>query len=192
MGSRLTDLFAHRAALGFDFDPTNDRIRITDSAGQNIQINPTTGAQVDLDPLTPALDADTPLAYVPGDASAGKTPHVVGSAYTNNFNLATPVTLYDIDSNLDALVRQGSVGGTVTSPTTGQLFTVGASGQKIPDQVGFDVITQSNTDQAFAVFAARGGTGLYSVNHTTGAFTLASTLGKKVKGVVGFAVQTGQ
>jgi hypothetical protein len=71
------------------------------------------------------------------------------------------------------------------------LFTVGATTVNVPDTVGFDIVTTSGTDAAFAVFApgGRGSTGLYSVNLASGAFTLASTLSRQVKGVVGFAVR---
>ena len=41
-------------------------------------------------------------------ANATANPNVVGSAYTNNFAGATTTTLYGIDSNLDALVDDGT------------------------------------------------------------------------------------
>jgi hypothetical protein len=185
----LTD----RAAFGFDFNPAADLIRVTNSAGQNIRFDPVTGTVVDFDTASPAIDADTGLAYVPGDANAGATPRIVASAYTNNIGGGTPTTLFDIDSGRDALVRQGSAGGTVTSPNTGQLFTVGATTVNVPDQAGFDIVTTSGNDEAFAVFApgGRGTTGLFSVNLTTGVMTLVSNLNKRVKAIAGFAVQTG-
>lgn len=185
----LTD----RASFGFDFNPSADRIRVTNSAGQNLRFDPNTGQVVDFDPNSPGtIDPDTGLAYVPGDANSG-TPRIVASAYTNNVAGGTPTTLYNIDSQRDVLVTQGSVGASPTSPNTGQLFTVGATTINVPDQVGFDIVTSGGTDSAFAVFApgGRGQAGLFSVNLTTGVFTLATTLNRQVKGVVGFAIQTG-
>ena len=182
-----------RASFGFDFNPSADRIRVANSAGQNLRFNPTNGQVVDFDTNTPGtIDPDTGLAYVPGDANSG-TPRIVAGAYTNNVTGGTPTTLYDIDSQRDVLVTQGSVGASPTSPNTGQLFTVGATTVNVPDQVGFDIITTAGTDSAFAVFApgGRGQTGLYSVNLVSGVFTLSSNLSRQVRGVVGFAVQTG-
>jgi hypothetical protein len=101
--------------------------------------------------------------------------------------------LYVIDANRDLLATQGSIGGTPTLPNTGQLFTIGATGLNIPDQIGFDIRTASGTDSAFAVFAPanHGTTGLYSVTLGTGAMTLAASLNKKVKNVVGFTLPIG-
>ena len=67
-------------AFGFDFNPTVDRIRVVSDTGQNLRLNPDTGA----------------VAAVDGALNPG-APHVVGSAYTNNFAGATTTTLYAID-----------------------------------------------------------------------------------------------
>jgi hypothetical protein len=182
-----------KSSYGFDFNPVADRIRVTNTAQQNLRFDPTTGALVDFDPGTPAADPDTGLQYVVGDPNAGTKTRIAGSAYTSNSAGAASTTLFDIDTNRDVLVTQGSAGGTTTSPNTGQLFTVGSTGVNVPDQVGFDILTENGTDAAFAVFAAggKGSTGLYSVNLATGAMTLVGTLNKQVKGVTGFAIQTG-
>jgi hypothetical protein len=182
-----------RASYGYDFNPTADRIRVTNSAGQNVRYDPTTGAAVDFDPAAPGINPDTGLAYVPGDSGAGATPRIVGSAYTNNLAGGTPTTLYDIDSARDVLATQGSVGGTPTSPNNGQLFTVGSTNVNVPDAMGFDIVTEASVDKGFAVFApgGRGTTNLYSVNLVTGQLDLVSALSKKVKGVAGFAIKTG-
>src|SRR5215475_9268057 len=104
------------ASFGFDFNPTSDRIRFVTDADQDLRLNPNDGTVT-------AMDGT--LAFAAGDANAGQNPSVVGSAYTNSFLGSTTTTLYGIDSNLDILVTQGSVGGTPTSPNTGTLFTVG-------------------------------------------------------------------
>jgi hypothetical protein len=184
---------ADRASFGFDFNPSVDRIRVTNSAQQNIRFNPANGGVVDFDPADADVDPDTGLAYVPGDSGATTTPRIVGSAYTNNVTGGTPTTLYAIDAARDALATQGSAGGTTTSPNTGQLFTVGATNVNVPDQMGFDIVTTAGVDAAFAVFApgGRGTTNLYQVNLVSGQMDLVTALGRKVKGVAAFAVQTG-
>jgi hypothetical protein len=185
-------LESRRTLFGFDFNPSADRIRVVNSAGQNLRFNPDTGAAIDFDVADPDVDPDTGLAYVPGDANAGSTPRIVGAAYNSNVAAAPSTTLYVLDATRDVLATQGSASGTPTSPNTGQLFTVGATNVNVPDQVGFDVVTTGGSDAAFAVFApgGRGSAGLFSVNLVNGSMTLISTLSKKVKGVAGLAVRS--
>ena len=156
------------AKFGVDFNPVPDRIRVVSEADQNLRLNPDTGG---------VAGTDTTLVYATGDANEAANPNVVGVGYTNNVSGATTTTLYGIDSNLDILVRQGSVGGAPTSPNTGQLFTIGALGFNTTDQVGFDIADFN--DAAFASLTASGATQsqLYSINLTTGAATLIGVIG---------------
>lgn len=155
-------------AFGVDFNPVPDRIRLVSDAEQNLRLHPDTGA---------VAGTDTALVYATGDPSAGANPNLVGAAYTNNFRGATTTTLYGIDSNLDRLVRQGSVGGAPISPNSGQLFTVGALGINTNDQVGFDIAAPN--DLAFASLTTQGASNsaLYSINLNTGAATPIGTIG---------------
>lgn len=155
-------------AIGLDFNPTVDRIRLVTDAEQNLRLNPDTGA---------VAATDSPLAYAQGDANANANPNIVGSAYTNNYNATTTTTLFSIDSNLDVLVRQGSPGGAPTSPNTGQLFTVGALGVNTTDQVGFDISAPG--DLAFASLTPQSATtsSFYAINLNTGAATLVGPIG---------------
>ena len=86
--------------FGFDFNPTNDRLRITSDANENLLVNPNNGlvtTQTDLNP---------------------GTPDVVGSAYTNSFVGAGST------GNVSATVTV--TGGTATAGTdfTGGPYTV--------------------------------------------------------------------
>lgn len=149
------------ASFGVDFNPVVDRLRIVSNAGQNLRVNPADGTVV-----TPV---DTALAFAAGDPNAAATPNVVGAAYTNNFAGTTATTLYDIDSNLDALVIQNP-------PNNGTLNTVGALGVNTSDQVGFDIADETNN--AFASLqVGMGATGFYSINLQTGAATLIAAIG---------------
>ncbi len=131
--------------FGFDFNPTVDRIRVVSDTGQNLRLNPDTGAV-----------AVTDAVLNPG------TPHVVGSAYTNNFAGATTTTLYAIDSTTDQLFIQNP-------PNNGTLVLVGALGLDTSDAVGFDI--SANDNRAFATLTVGGVTSLAAINLTTGAAT---------------------
>lgn len=157
-------------SFGVDFNPTVDRLRVVSDADQNLRINPNDGTVV-------GAAADTPLTYATGDPNASANPNVVGAAYTSNFSGASTTTLFGIDSTLDVLVRQGSVGGTPDSPNNGKLSTIGALGFDTTDQVGFDISAPG--DVALASLTAQGATSssLYSINLTTGAATLVGPIG---------------
>jgi uncharacterized protein (TIGR03437 family) len=159
---------ANGTAFGVDFNPVPDRIRFVSDNEQNLRLNPDTGA---------TAATDTALAYATGDVNAAANPNIVGAAYTNNFNGATTTTLYGIDSNLDILVRQGSVGGAPDSPNNGKLNTIGALGVNTSDQVGFDI--SAPNDVAYASLTTQGAnaSSLYSINLNTGAATLIGTIG---------------
>jgi Tol biopolymer transport system component len=152
-------------SFGVDFNPVPDRLRVVSDADQNLRFNVDTGAAT----------VDTALAYATGDPNAGQNPNVVGVAYVNNFAGATTTTLYGIDSNLDILVRQGSVGGAPVSPNSGQLFTIGSLGVNTSDVVGFDIANPSGI--AFAALTVGGTSQLYTINLTTGAATLVGNVG---------------
>ncbi len=155
-------------SFGVDFNPVPDRIRFTSDADQNLRLNQNDGTVAGM---------DMTLAYATGDANAAANPNLVGVGYTNDFDGATSTTLYGIDSNLDILVRQGSVGGAPDSPNNGRLNTIGALGVNTTDQVGFD-ITAPN-DVAFASLSPMGATAssFYSINLNTGSATLIGAIG---------------
>jgi hypothetical protein len=110
--------------FGFDFNPTVDRIRVVSDTGQNLRLHPETGA---------VAAVDTPLAYAPGDANAGRVPRVVGAAYTNpDNNPATGTTLFVLDSGND-------VGAIQDPPNAGVLNTFLPLGADAGDVLGFDI-----------------------------------------------------
>lgn len=172
IGEGLGIVSADDADYGVDFNPAADLLRIVNDAELNLRVNPTTGAAVDGD-AAPGVQGDLALAYATGDAAFGAQPSVVASAYTRNVAGAPNTTLYGIDASRDILVLQGSQNGAPTSPNTGQLTTVGALGVDTTDAAGFDIETVGNTDTALASLStnARGRSGLYSINLTTGAAT---------------------
>lgn len=164
--------------FGFDFNPSADRLRAVSNAGQNLRLHPDTGVVV---------ATDTPLAYALGDPNFAAVPSVVGSAYDTNFSSVGSTTLWGIDSNLDILVRQGSVGGTPSSPNSGELTTVGALGIDVTNLVGFDI---AGTNAAFVGALVVGATTseLFSVNLASGATTSLGSIGLS-EPIVALAVQ---
>jgi hypothetical protein len=150
-------------SFGFDFNPTVDRIRLVSDADQNLRLDPVTGAVAGI---------DTNLAYATGDPNQGANPNVVASAYTNNFAGATSTTLFEIDSNLDIGLIQGSPGGTPISPNTGQLFSALPIGVNTADAVGFD-------------FSGATGVGYVSLTPVTGSASSLYTVGAQSVILVG-------
>ncbi len=165
-------------SFGLDFNPTVDRIRLVSDAEQNLRLHPDTGL---------VAGTDTPLAYATGDVATGADPSVTSVAYTNSVAGATSTTLYAIDAARDTLVRIGSIGASPVSPNTGQLFTVGALGSDAGGATGFDI--SSATGVAFAAFSPAGapGTGLYTVDLSTGTSTFLGVIAGTV-GIGGLAV----
>ena len=154
-------------ALGFDFNPLTDRIRVVSGADQNMRLNPSTGG---------ITAVDTPLAYAVGDVNAGFDPNVQGSAYTSNFAGTVTTALYGIDVQRDALVIQDP-------PNGGILNTVGSLGVDATAVPGFDILTVGGVDTAYAVLSVGGATGFYRIALGTGAATLIGNLPTAVRGL---------
>ena len=148
-------------SLGFDFNPTVDRIRVTSDARQNLRLHPDTGA-------TAAVDGQ--LAYAAGDAGAGSTPRIVGSAYTNSVAGATTTHLFDLDAGRDALVLQNP-------PNNGTLGTVGSLGIDLGDNAGFDISAIDGVAYVAAQAGQSAASQLYTVNLATGATTPVGRIG---------------
>ena len=127
--------------VGFDFNPTVDRIRVTTDTGQNLRLNPITG-MVGVNPDTGAPTIDGRLNYAAGDANAGATPNVVAAGYTNSVAGATETTLFVIDTGLDILTTQAP-------PNDGVLNTVGSLGVDASSSTAFDI--EPATGEAYAL-----------------------------------------
>lgn len=121
--------------LGFDFNPTVDRIRVHTITRLNPRYHPDLGTTVAVDSL---------LRY---DASVADTlsPRIVATAYTNSVPGAQTTTLYAIDAERDVLVL-------VSNPNAGVAQIVGRLGVNTTANTGFDI---AGTD-AFVAFTAPG------------------------------------
>lgn len=169
VGSRIT---LGGKAIGFDFNPVVDRIRVVTDSGVNLRLHPDTGA---------IAGTDTPLSY-PGRT---QTPRVTASGYTNSVAGATSTALYGLDSEHDTLVKQGSLPGEtpVVSPNTGRLTTIGGLGLNISSVNGFDVAGAAKAGaydprdyQAVAAVRAHGVPFLVRIDLATGRARVLSPL----------------
>jgi len=106
----------------FDFNPVLNAIRLAGSNDQNIAVvNDANGGN-----LTQTV-AQTPFAYAQGDVNFGKSPELVGGAYTNNNPGAVNTIFYVVDHDLDTLVTIKDKNATGSSNTGGgQLQTIGS------------------------------------------------------------------
>ncbi len=181
--STLSSPFNGGLQSGLDFNPVPDRLRLVGSNDQNFRLNVDNGALADFDANNPGIQPDLNLAYAPNDPNAGANPNVTAAAYTNSF-LGGPsptrtTTLFNIDSNLDVLVRQNP-------PNNGILNTVGSLGIDFGPTGGFDIFSPANNVNT--AFAASGST-LYTVNLSSGAATTLGTIGSGNDNIVGLAAK---
>ena len=151
-------------SFGFDFDPTNDLLRITGVPfGDNITFDPDTGEIETQSLLNPDL------------------PAVVGAAFNNNFAGAPSTTLYGIEARQDVLVIQNP------PLASGTLTTVGPLGLDSETPVGFDISACGTAYASFGSFN-NSDTGFYTMNLMTGAATLVGNIGGGGLAVRGIAV----
>ncbi|HEY9659482.1 MAG TPA: DUF4394 domain-containing protein, partial [Allocoleopsis sp.] len=150
VGNSNTRISLIGSQFAIDFDPQSGFLQVVSDRGQNLRVDPNTGT---------ALNPDPRLTYAATDPNRTATPSIARIAYSNNRINANRTTLYGIDTSLNNLVTQGSPSGTPTSPTTGQLFTIGSTGSSAGSSLvgngGFDIFTDATgTDFAYATTGA--------------------------------------
>lgn len=160
-------------AVGFDFNPTVDRIRLVTNVGQNLRLHPETGQ----------------VAATDGNISPS-TAMVTAVAYTNSFAGAASTVLYDIDVASDKLYMQNP-------PNNGTLVAVGSLGVQADGEAGFDIAADNSV--AIAALYGRGyeeGSEpvtngnkyrFYQIDLATG---VATNAGKTDRQIVGVAIPT--
>lgn len=173
---------------GVDFNPTPDRLRVVGSNEQNLRINLTPGAN-------PVAISDLPLAYAEGDPNFGQDPNIVAAAYTRSFapspDATRATTLYEIDSNLDVLVRQGGLDFLAAtspasdSPNNGKLSTIGKLGIDFTAASGFDIL---ETPNGFRLPLAATRSTLYTIDLNTGAARSFGQIGDGTVNLTGLTV----
>ncbi|MBK7855722.1 MAG: DUF4394 domain-containing protein [Bacteroidetes bacterium] len=154
--------------IGFDFNPTVDRIRVVGANNANYRLIPTTGAIA-------ATDAN--LAYAGSDINFGVDPTIGAIAYTNSFSGSTTTTLYDYDNSLNILATQ-------IPPNNGTLNTVGSSGIVLNGadatadmDIYYDMSSSSNSAYLSANTGSSNFDDFYSLNLATGAANIIGKIG---------------
>jgi hypothetical protein len=190
VGAAVAGLPVAGTRVGFDFNPTVDRIRVVTANGINLRLHPDTGAQVDADANTAGVQNDGPLAYAPGDPAAGRATRVLAAAYTYNKTNDKITTNYAIDAASGALVTQGSREGIqpAVSPNTGRLFTVGPLGTGPLDDASFDIADIHNAAYAAVRVAGESKTQWMRIELSSGRVTQLGTLGDG-SAVIGIAIE---
>ncbi|WP_017758135.1 DUF4394 domain-containing protein [Pseudacidovorax intermedius] len=175
---------------GMNFNPSADRLRVVDCAGQNFRLHPLTNEVVDADPATPGVQLDGRLAYAATDSGAGKGVCIKAVAYTYNKRDPKITTNYAIEASQGWLLMQGSLEGAtpVVSPNTGQLTTVGALALGRIESVQFDIADRDNDALAAIRLTPQSPTQLYRIRLASGASTLLGPLGLGAP-VLGFAIE---
>lgn len=179
--------------VGFDFNPTVDRIRVVTDSGLNFRINPNTGAFIDGDL---GGSAGSVAGLNPDGAINGGTTTVDGAAYTNNAPNVTATTQYALDAaNNTLFIQNPPNSGTTTNPLTVTLngatldFTA-VNGFDTPAGVNVAASGTAATGKALAALTVSGVTSLYAIELSTGAATLVGSIGAGTLAVQGFAVQS--
>ncbi|GAB2801681.1 hypothetical protein GCM10027275_54750 [Rhabdobacter roseus] len=151
------------STVGFDFNPTVDRIRLVTSSTQNLRLHPETGA----------------VAATDGTLMGYMNPMIGAAAYTNNVAGATSTQLFDIDPMTDKLYLQDP-------PNDGGLKEIGLLGLDITAVGGFDIAPNNNYGIASVQF--QGSWELNYVDLTTGRL---QKLGDLPSGnIIGLAIPT--
>ena len=154
--------------IGFDFNPTVDRIRVTGTDNSNYRLHPVTGAIV-------ATDGN--LAFAAGDVNAGVDPTIGASAYTNSYIGTTSTTLYSFDVALNLLTSQIPPNNGILNTIGGTGLTLNAIDQSVDLDISFDATTGMNVAYLAANTGASLNDDLYTINLTTGATTMIGAIG---------------
>ncbi len=165
----------YRANIGFDFNPTVDRIRVTSSNGVNLRLHPVTGA---------VAFKDANFTYKAGDVNAAFTPTLGSCAYTNSLgsSMGKTTKLYYFDEVLNVF-------DTTNTPNTGVVGTFATSTVKTGanKSVDLDIFTNKTTAANTAYFvgnnAAFANDSLYTFDLTNGSLTLIGKIGSNSTGV---------
>lgn len=168
--------------FGIDFNPTVDRVRVVNSAGQNFRMNPNNGAFADGDATAPGVNMDGGIN--------GPTVSVQETAYTNSAPSVTVTTQYTVDQTIDAVCIQNPPNAgtqTLCMPLSVPVETV--QGFDIPPSVTVTTSNSAATGSGTAVVRASGRTQdeLVSINLATGGVTTSGPISPT--GIIGVALQ---
>ena len=154
--------------VGFDFNPTVDRIRLVSKSRGSYRLNPNNGA---------LAATDSTLRYATTDVNAGKTPGATACAYTNSYIGTTATQLFTYDETQKVLTLQSPPNDGILNSQTA--FS-GISAAAILSDL--DIYTNPTSFASTVYAVARTGTldSLYALNIATGVFTPIGAVGAAV------------
>ncbi len=151
--------------IGFDFNPTVDRIRVVSTNDANYRLNPVTGA----------VTTDLNLNYLSGSPA---NPSVGAVAYTNSYRASSNTVLYDFDEVAGILSTQNPPNDGVLINQKSVLFGGNPVGSPVAIDMDISSYTTPGSEEAFVIeVTATNGSGfsssnLYSINLANGQATL--------------------
>jgi hypothetical protein len=154
--------------MGFDFNPTVDKIRVTSDARDNLRVNPDDGTLLSVDTLLTPADVQ-----------------VVGSAYTNSSFTATSPTVtelyaYDVSGNADRLwIQRPANAGTLIMPVS--------TGLRLRSDLGFDIAGINNVGWVTGKEMGRSGSRLYRLDLSSGRTRELGRIGDGSRTITGLA-----
>ena len=152
--------------IGFDFNPTVDRIRVVSTNNKNYRLNPNNGAIA-------ATDGD--LAYadgMPADANIGAV------AYTNSYRGSSNTTLYDFDEVAGIVSTQNPPNAGVLVDEKPVLLGSFPIGSPVAIDMDISSYTTPGIEEAFLMEVTTANanglsaSNLYTINLATGQATL--------------------
>ncbi|WP_157539864.1 DUF4394 domain-containing protein [Mucilaginibacter aquatilis] len=147
-------------AIGIDFNPTVDRLRLVSNNGQNLRLNPEDGT-----------------ALRDGDINGAAGAKISSVAYTENYAGASSTVLFDIDLTNKKLYKQDP-------PNNGTLVEVGSLGVDASAVGDFDITPDSKS--ALAALTVNGTQGLYSIDMSNGKAYKAYSFNTNIVGLAIF------
>ncbi|MBK9414079.1 MAG: DUF4394 domain-containing protein [Bacteroidetes bacterium] len=168
VGSMPITLALDSGKVGFDFNPTVDRIRVVSESGANYRLNPITGG---------IAATDSTLRYNTGDLNENETPQVVSAAYINSYIGTGSTTLYDYDAGLNIITTQNPPNNGTLNTIGSSLLNVDSMTRRMDMDIFFDAFTSSNI--AYAAVHVQGSSvdSLYTIDLISGAFTNVGPIG---------------
>lgn len=158
-----------------DFNPVANRVRVFAPASNTPNNFRLTVSPAPANATVGTVSTDGQLAYAVTDTNAGKTPNLMGAAYTsstlNSGTAPTTTDLYSVDAATNTLDRHTG------TPTFNTLNTVGSLGVTLGSNVGFDIVTTGGTNTGYLLNDRT----LYTVDLSSGAATQIGTLNTSLK-----------
>jgi hypothetical protein len=159
------DLGGSTERIGFDFNPTVDRIRVVSTNDANYRLNPVTGG----------VTTDLNLNYPSGNPA---NPNVGAVAYTNSYRASSNTVLYDFDEVAGILSTQDLPNNGTLINQKQVRFGTGFVSSPVAIDMDISSYTTPGTEEAFVIevttanSSGLSSSNLYSIDLATGQATL--------------------